>query len=81
MGRGLLLGLELMLAADIVSTVALTPTLQNLAALGLLALIRSFLSWTLDVEIDGRWPWQVRAESRSVEKDKLPVSPQKTSSE
>ena len=65
MGRGLLLGLELLLAADIVGTVALTPTLESLASLGLLAVIRSFLSWSLDVEIDGCWPWRMRAEARS----------------
>lgn len=68
MGRGLLLGLELLLAADIIGTVALPPTLQSLAALGLLALIRSFLSWSLDVEIDGCWPWRARAEESAVEK-------------
>jgi uncharacterized membrane protein len=61
MGRGLLLGLELLLAADIIGTVAATPTLQSLAALGLLAVIRSFLSWSLDVEIEGRWPWQAHS--------------------
>lgn len=68
MGRGLLLGLELLLAADIIGTVALTPTLESLAALGLLAAIRSFLSWSLDVEIDGCWPWRMRAEGRSEER-------------
>jgi uncharacterized membrane protein len=67
MGRGLLLGLELLLAADIIGTVALTPTLESLASLGLLAVIRSFLSWSLDVEIDGCWPWRMRAEARSGE--------------
>ena len=72
MGRGLLLGLELLLAADIVGTVALTPTLQSLASLGLLAVIRSFLSWSLDVEIDGCWPWRMRAEGRAGE-DARPV--------
>jgi len=65
MGRGLLLGLELLLAADIIDTVALTPTLQSLASLGLLAVIRTFLSWSLDVEIDGCWPWRMRAEARA----------------
>ena len=65
MGRGLLLGLELLLAADIVGTVALTPTLESLAALGLLAVIRSFLSWSLEVEMDGCWPWRMRAEARN----------------
>ncbi len=72
MGRGLLLGLELLLAADIVGTVALTPTLESLASLGLLAVIRSFLSWSLDVEIDGCWPWRMRAEARSEAAERAP---------
>jgi uncharacterized membrane protein len=58
MGRGLLLALELLLAADIVGTVALSPTLERLSALALLAVIRSFLSWSLEMEITGRWPWR-----------------------
>lgn len=69
MGRGLLLGLELLLAADIIGTVALKPTLESLAALGLLALIRSFLSWSLDVEIEGCWPWRAKAEARSLKNE------------
>jgi uncharacterized membrane protein len=64
MGRGLLLGLELLLAADIIGTIASEATLENLAALGLLAVIRSFLSWSLEVEIDGCWPWRAQAERR-----------------
>jgi uncharacterized membrane protein len=58
--RALLLGLEILLAADVIRTVALEPTLSSLAALGLLVLIRTFLSWSLVVEIEGRWPWQAR---------------------
>jgi uncharacterized membrane protein len=69
MARGLLLGLELLLAADIVGTVAAPPTLTSLAALALLALIRSFLSWSLAVEIDGCWPWRVRTVMRTTEGD------------
>jgi uncharacterized membrane protein len=57
-GRSILLGLEVLVAGDIIRTVALAPTLQNLAVLGLLVLIRTFLAWSLEVEIDGRWPWQ-----------------------
>jgi len=57
-GRGVLLGLELLVAADIIRTVAVDPTLSNLLVLGLLVTIRTFLSWSLEVEIDGRWPWQ-----------------------
>jgi len=58
MGRSLLLGLEFLVAADVIRTVALEPTLGNVAVLGLLVLVRTFLSWTLTVEIEGRWPWQ-----------------------
>ena len=57
-GKSLLLGLEFLVAADIIRTVALNPTLQSVAVLGLLVLIRTFLSWALVVEIEGRWPWQ-----------------------
>jgi uncharacterized membrane protein len=58
MGYSLLLGLEFLVAGDVVRTVALEPTLINVAVLGLLVLVRTFLSWTLTVEIEGRWPWQ-----------------------
>jgi uncharacterized membrane protein len=61
LGRGLLLGLEILVAADIIRTVALEPTLEGIAALGLLVLIRTFLGWSLIVEIEGRWPWHTRA--------------------
>jgi len=56
--RGLLIGLDLLIAADIITTVTLEATLENVAILGLLVLIRTFLSWSLVLEIDGRWPWQ-----------------------
>jgi uncharacterized membrane protein len=62
MGRSLLLGLEFLVAGDVVRTVALEPTLNNVTVLGLLVLIRTFLSWSLAVEIERRWPWQARAE-------------------
>jgi len=58
LGKGLLLGLELLVAADVVKTVTLDPTLRNVAVLGLLVVIRTFLSWCLAVEMNGRWPWQ-----------------------
>jgi len=57
-GRSILLGLEFLVAADIIRTVAVQPSLQNVAVLGLIVLIRTFLSFSLEVEIDGRWPWQ-----------------------
>lgn len=62
LGRSLLLGLELLVAADIVRTVTLQLRLESLASLGLLVVIRTFLSWALEVEIEGRWPWQMHVE-------------------
>ena len=58
LGRGILLGLEFLVAADIIGTVAVAPTFYNLGVLGLIVLIRTFLSFSLEVEIEGRWPWQ-----------------------
>jgi len=58
LGRALLLGLEVLVAADIIRTAALQPTIANVVVLGLLVLIRTFLSWSLVVELEGRWPWQ-----------------------
>lgn len=60
LGRALGLGLEVLVAADVIRTVALEPTIGNVVVLGLLILIRTFLSWSLVVEIEGRWPWQPR---------------------
>lgn len=57
-GRGLLLGLDLLIAADVIRTVTLELTLENVAALGLLVVVRTFLAWSLMVELHGRWPWQ-----------------------
>jgi uncharacterized membrane protein len=57
LGKALLLGLEVLVAADIIRTVALEPTLRNVALLAILVIVRTFLSWSLVVEIDGRWPW------------------------
>jgi uncharacterized membrane protein len=58
LGKALLLGLEFLVAADIIRTVALEPNLPNVVILGLLVIIRTFLSWSLVVEIEGRWPWK-----------------------
>ena len=58
LGSGILIGLELLIAADIVRTVAITPTLESVLVLGLIVIIRTFLSMTLQVELDGRWPWK-----------------------
>lgn len=55
---GLLIGLDLLIASDIIKSVTIEPTLSNIAGVGLLVLIRTFLSWTLVVESEGHWPWQ-----------------------
>jgi uncharacterized membrane protein len=64
LGRALGLGLEVLIAADVIRTVALEPTIGNVVVLGLLVLVRTFLSWSLVVEIEGRWPWQPRPAER-----------------
>jgi uncharacterized membrane protein len=64
-GRSILLGLEFLVAADIIRTVAVQPSLENVAVLGLIVLIRTFLSFSLEVEIDGRWPWRRAVAVRS----------------
>ncbi len=56
--RWLLLGLDLLIAADVIRTVTLEPTLENVAALGLLVVVRTFLAWSLVLELESRWPWQ-----------------------
>lgn len=60
LGRSILLGLELLVAADIIRTVAVRPTLTSVAVLAGIVLIRTFLSFSLELEITGRWPWQNR---------------------
>jgi uncharacterized membrane protein len=57
-GKAILLGLELLVAADIIRTVAVSPTIESVAVLGLIVLVRTFLSFSLEVELYGRWPWQ-----------------------
>lgn len=57
LGRSILLGLEFLVAADIIRTVAVTPTLEGVLVLGLIVLVRTFLSTALQVELEGRWPW------------------------
>ena len=61
LGRGILLGLEFLVAADIIRTVAVTPTIESVLILGLIVLIRTFLSFALQMEVEGRLPWQSSA--------------------
>ncbi|GAA1819583.1 DUF1622 domain-containing protein [Agromyces neolithicus] len=69
LGRAILLGLELLVAADIIKTVAVTPTLDSVVVLAIIVLIRTFLSWSLELEISGRWPWQKRGASAASDAD------------
>jgi uncharacterized membrane protein len=62
-GKALQLGLEFLVAADVIRTVTVEPTREQIVSLGLLIVVRTFLSWSIAVEIEGCWPWQV-AEKR-----------------
>ncbi|MET0456888.1 MAG: DUF1622 domain-containing protein [Mycobacterium sp.] len=61
LGRSILLGLEFLVAADIIRTVAITPDAQSVAVLAGIVAIRTFLSFSLELEITGRWPWQKKS--------------------
>lgn len=67
LGRALLLCLEILVAADIVRTIALDSSVQSVLSLGLLVVIRTFLSWSLILEVEGRWPWQREASEKRVD--------------
>lgn len=58
LGRSIILGLEFLVAGDIIRTVIVSATLESVAVLGVIVLIRTFLGWTLHVEVEGRWPWE-----------------------
>jgi uncharacterized membrane protein len=60
LARAIVLGLEVLVAADIIRTVAVEPTLENVTVLAIIVLVRTILSFTLMVEIEGRWPWQAK---------------------
>ncbi|MEV0430230.1 DUF1622 domain-containing protein [Micromonospora sp. NPDC050495] len=59
-GKAILLGLEFLVGGDIIRTVAVSPTFTSVGVLGLIVLVRTFLSFSLEVELDGRWPWQAK---------------------
>jgi uncharacterized membrane protein len=69
LARALLLGLEVLVAADVVRTVALDTTIESVVVLGLLVLVRTFLSWALVVETEGRWPWHRPCPTGSLDGD------------
>lgn len=64
LGRAILVGLELFVAGDIIRTVTIQPTFQSVGVLGLIVVVRTFLSWSLEVEVNGQWPWR-RAETET----------------
>ena len=72
LGRAILLGLEFLIAGDIIRTVVVAPTLENVVILGLIVLIRTFLSMALQLEVEGRWPWQRPEESPTISRDSPP---------
>ncbi|HWK39538.1 MAG TPA: DUF1622 domain-containing protein [Hyphomicrobium sp.] len=75
LGRGILIGLEILIAADILKSVVVDPTLDSILVLGGIVIIRTFLSISLDVEINGHWPWQTtRLAQQQVEQ---PLSPER----
>ena len=65
LGRAILLGLEFLVAADIIRTVAISPTFTSVGVLAVIVLVRTFLSFSLGVELEGRWPWQQRLRTGS----------------
>jgi len=74
LGKAILLGLELLVAADIIRTVAVSPTLEGVIVLGVIVLVRTFLRFSLEVELYGRWPWQRTAESTSDQASEPPTA-------
>ncbi|WP_188197713.1 DUF1622 domain-containing protein [Nonomuraea sp. SYSU D8015] len=60
LGRAILLGLEFLVAGDIIKTVAIAPTFASVGVLAAIVVVRTFLSFSLEVELEGRWPWQPR---------------------
>ena len=66
LGRSIILGLEFLIAGDIVRTVVVAGTLTNIAILGLIILIRTFLSFTLHLEVEGHWPWDEQKSDKTI---------------
>ncbi len=75
LGRGILIGLEILIAADILKSVVVDPSLQSMLVLGGIVLIRTFLSISLDVEINGHWPWDTTRLAQRQARDDAPPAP------
>ncbi len=74
LGRSLLLGLEFLVAGDVIKTVAIEPTMNSVLVLALIVLVRTVLSLSIDVEIDGRWPWDAAEQQMEQEALGAPVA-------
>jgi uncharacterized membrane protein len=75
LGRAIILGLELLVGADILRTISARPTMTDVAVLGGIVLIRTFLSFSLEVEIEGRWPWQSKGLRTEAVAEREPLAP------
>ena len=62
LGQALMLGLEILVVADVIETITTEPTFASLAVLAAIVILRTFVSWTLTLEVEGRWPWQAGEE-------------------
>jgi uncharacterized membrane protein len=65
LGHALLLGLEILVVADVIETITVEPSFKSLGVLAFLVVVRTAVSWTLSLEIEGRWPWQVAPEGQA----------------
>ena len=68
--EALQMGLDLLIAADIIRTIIVKPTIESIMVLGMLVVIRTLLSWSLSLEAEGRWPWQASMKSEKQKTDK-----------
>ena len=73
-GKSILLGLEVLIAADIMATVVTEPTLRSVLVLGIIVLIRTFLSLSLQVELEGRFPWQKEKPKPEADSNAMPIN-------
>jgi len=81
LGRAILLGLEFLIAGDIIRTVGVAPTLENVFILALIVVIRTFLSMALQLEVEGHWPWQRTVRDGTVVRVDTNMSRQQTSAQ
>lgn len=76
LGRSLLLGLEFLVAGDIIKTVAIDQTIDSVMVLAIVVLVRTVLSLSIDVEIDGRWPWEAARQRLAPQTLQVNVEPE-----